>query len=186
MPDTLYDALYNGFKIKRVIHCNPLTLPLRAKEYISHDPKDAVFGALPYTRIAWPDASLVLSAYKAEQLTTVLAQASYIAHAHRHTQPSSRILILPNWQHSTYLARDLHSSDIQKLISIPYLHTQNTHKTPHNTRLNIYLVANEKALRLLDQDYVTHTLNAALSRILGQELQLINLNLNFTDPTHPT
>jgi hypothetical protein len=47
MPDTLYDALCNCFKIKRVLHCNPMTLPLRAKEYISHEPKDAVFGALP-------------------------------------------------------------------------------------------------------------------------------------------
>jgi hypothetical protein len=47
--DTLYDALRNCFKIKRVIHCNPMTLRLRAREYISHDPRGAVFGALPYT-----------------------------------------------------------------------------------------------------------------------------------------
>ena len=46
IPDALYDTLYNCFKIKRVIHCNPMTLPLRAKEYISHDPMDATFGAL--------------------------------------------------------------------------------------------------------------------------------------------
>jgi hypothetical protein len=46
IPDTLYDALYNCIKIKRVIHFNPVTLKLRAKEYISHDTKDAVFGAL--------------------------------------------------------------------------------------------------------------------------------------------
>ena len=54
----------------------------------------------------------------------------------------------------------------------------------HNTRFNIYLVANQKALRLLDQDYGTHTLHDALSRRLGQELQPIKLNLNLTDPTH--
>jgi hypothetical protein len=29
-----------------------MTLPLRAKEFISHDPRDAIFEALPYTKIA--------------------------------------------------------------------------------------------------------------------------------------
>ncbi len=62
-----------------------MTLSLRAKEYISHDPKDVTFGALPYTKTAWPDASLALPTYKAEHLTTVLEQALYSAHAHRHT-----------------------------------------------------------------------------------------------------
>jgi hypothetical protein len=46
IPDALYDTLCNCFKIKRVIHCNPMTLPLRAKEYVSHDTRDATFGAL--------------------------------------------------------------------------------------------------------------------------------------------
>ena len=73
-----------------------MTLPLRAKEYISHDPRDAIFGALPYTKTAWPDASLALPAYKAEHLTTALQHAMYSAHAHRNIQPSSHILILPN------------------------------------------------------------------------------------------
>jgi hypothetical protein len=64
IPDILYGAFCNCFKIKRVIHCIPMTLPPRAKEYISHDPKDAIFGALPYTETAWPDASLTLPAKK--------------------------------------------------------------------------------------------------------------------------
>jgi hypothetical protein len=137
-----------------------VTLPLRTKEYISHDPKDATFGVLPYTKTAWSDASLALPpAYKAEHITTALEQAVYNAHAHRHTQPSSHILILPNWQHSPYLARNLHSSYVQKLTSIPYLPTHNTKKHKNNTKLNIFLVANEKALRLLNQDYITHTLH---------------------------
>ena len=96
--------------------------------------------------------------YKAENLTTALEQALYNAHAHRHTQPSSHILILPNWQHSPYLARNLHSAYVQKLTSIPYLPTHNAKRLKNNTKLNIYLVANEKALRLLDPDYITHTL----------------------------
>ena len=73
-----------------------MTLPLIAKEYISHDPRDAVFGALTYTKTAWPDASLALPACKAKQLTTTLEHAVYSAHANRHIQPSSHILILPN------------------------------------------------------------------------------------------
>jgi len=103
-----------------------MTLPLRATDYISHDPNYEFFGALPYTKTAWPDAFLALPAYKAEQLATALEQALYIAHAHRHTHPSSHILILPNWQQSLYLARSLHSSYTQKLFSIPYLQHQNT------------------------------------------------------------
>ena len=105
-----------------------MTLPLRAKEYISQDPKDATFGALPYTKTAWPDASLALPTYTADVLTTSLEQALYNAHAHRHTQPSSHILVLPHWQHSPYLARNLHNSYIQKLTSIPYFPTHNAKK----------------------------------------------------------
>jgi hypothetical protein len=51
-------------------------------------------------------------------------------------------------------------------------------------RLNIYLVANEKALQLLDHDYVTRILHDTLSSLLGQGTPPINLNLNLTDPTH--
>jgi hypothetical protein len=161
-----------------------MTLPLRAKEYIYHDPRDATFGALPYTKTTWPDTSLALPSYKAEHLTTSLERALYSAHAHRHTQPSSHILILPNWQHSPYPARNLHSSYTQKLPSIPYLQAQTTQKHTHNTRLNIYLFANEKALRLLIQDYITHTLHETLPNLLGQNAQPITLNINLTDPIH--
>ena len=96
LPDTIYDALHNCFNIQRVIHCNPIILPLRAKEYLSHDPKDAAFGALPYTKSAWRGTTLALPEYKADKLKTALEQAIYSAHAHRHKSPSSKILILPN------------------------------------------------------------------------------------------
>jgi hypothetical protein len=72
IPDTLYDTLCNYFKIKRVIHCNPFILPLRENEYISHDPKDAIFGALTYTKTAWLNAFLALSDYKEDKLTIAL------------------------------------------------------------------------------------------------------------------
>ena len=158
-----------------------MTLLLRAKEYISHDPKDATFGALPYTKTAWPDASLALPTYKAEHLATALEQAVYSAHAHRRSQPSSHILILPDWQHSSYLARNLHSAYVQKLTSIPYLPTHNSKKHKNNTKLNIYLVANEKAPRLLNPNYITHTLHETLSSILGQDIQPITLTFNLKD-----
>ena len=50
IPDFIYDASNRCFNIQRVIHCNPINLPLRAKTYISHDPKDADFGAIPYAK----------------------------------------------------------------------------------------------------------------------------------------
>jgi hypothetical protein len=151
-----------------------MALPLRAIEYISHDPRDATFGALPYTKTAWPDASLALPAYKTEHLTTNREQALYSAHAHQHTQPSSHILILSNWQHSPYLARNLHSSYTQKLTSTPYLQPHNIQKHNHNPRLNIYLVANEKALRLLNHDYVTHPLQACTKPYLLYSAETLN------------
>ena len=45
--NVLYDALNNCFNIQRVIHCNPINRSLRAKTFISHDPKDTCFGAIP-------------------------------------------------------------------------------------------------------------------------------------------
>jgi hypothetical protein len=56
----LYDALHRWFNIQRVIHCSLINPPLRAKTYISHDPMDAGFGAIPYTKSAWPETSLAL------------------------------------------------------------------------------------------------------------------------------
>ena len=82
------------------------------------------------------------------------------------------------------MARNLHSSYAQKLTSIPYLQTQITQKHTHNTRLNIYLVANEKALRLLNQDYITHAVHETLSTLLNRVTQPITLNHNLKDPTY--
>ena len=132
IPDTLYVTLHHCFNISRVIHCNPVNLPLRAKEYISHDTLDSIFGAMPYTRSAWLDTSLALSDYIDGILTRALEQALYSAYAHLHTHPSSHILIFSNWEHTSYLARNLHSSYAQKLTSIPYqpptATTHDTHK----------------------------------------------------------
>jgi hypothetical protein len=120
IPDAIYDALHTCFNIQWVKHFNPIILPLRAKIYISHDPQDAVFGALPYTRSAWPGTSLALLEYKAGILKTALEQAIYNAHAHRHTAPSSHILILPNWINTPFLSTNLRKPYSQKLTSIPF------------------------------------------------------------------
>jgi hypothetical protein len=42
---------------------------MRAKKYVSHDPRDAVLGAIPYTKTGWLDDFLALPTYKAEQPT---------------------------------------------------------------------------------------------------------------------
>jgi hypothetical protein len=68
LPDTIYDALHTCFNIQRVIHCNPINLPLRDEIYIPHDPQDIAFGALPYTRSACPGTSLALPEYKADKM----------------------------------------------------------------------------------------------------------------------
>ncbi len=72
IPDTLCDALNQCFDIRRFIHCNPINLPLRAKTYNSHDPKDICFGAKPYTHTAWPGTSLALPEYTPDKLKQAL------------------------------------------------------------------------------------------------------------------
>ena len=42
----------------------------------------------------------------------------------------------------------------------------------------------KKTLRLLNHHYITHTLHETLSKLLGQDTQLITLNINLNDPTH--
>ena len=183
IPDTLYDALHQCFNIQRVIHCNPINLPLRAKTYISHDPRDTRFSATPYTHTAWPGTSLAIPEYTPYRLKQALEQAIYSAHAHRHTSPSSQVLILPNWEHSPYLARNLHSTYAQKLTSIPYYPIYNKQPNTSKPKLNIYLIANEKALALLNQQQISITLQQALTTLTGKALP-INLNLQKKDPKH--
>jgi hypothetical protein len=184
LPDTIYDALHTCFNIQRVIHCNPVILPLRAEKYISHDPEDAAFAALPYTKSAWRGTSLALPKYKAGKLKTALEQAIYSAHAHRHTSPSSQLIILPNWIHTPYLARNLHKSHTQKLTYIPFRPISTAPLQKCNPKLNIYLVANEKALSILDQPKMLHTLREEFTKIEGAKTSAISLILTMKDPQH--
>ena len=183
IPDTLYDALHQCFDIQRVIHCNPINLPLRAKTYISHDTRDTHFGATPYTRTAWPSTSLALPDYTPHRMKQALEQAIYSAHAHRHTSPSSHILILPNWEHSPYLARNLHTTYAQKITSIPYYPIYSKQPNNNKPKLNIYLIANEKALSLLNHQHILATLRPVLTTITGKPAH-ITINLTKKDPQH--
>jgi hypothetical protein len=93
---TLYDTLYKCLKITLVLHCDPIALLLRAKQYISHDPLDLEFVATPYSNTAWSNTSLAIPDYTSDKLTIALEQGLYNAHAHRHTRSNNHILILPD------------------------------------------------------------------------------------------
>jgi hypothetical protein len=182
IPDTLYDALHQCFNIQIVIHCNPINLPLRAKTYISHDTKDTRFGAIPYTPTAWPGKSLSLPDYTPSKLRQALEHAIYSAHAYIHTSPSSHILLLPDWEHSPYLARKLHTSYAQKIASIPYHPLRNKPPNISKPKLNVCLVACEKALALLNHLEITNTLREAITKLAGQKTPSITLNIHKKDP----
>jgi hypothetical protein len=112
-----------------------------------------------------------------------LEQAIYSAHAHRHTSPSSHILILPNWEHSPYLARNLHTSYAQKITSIPYYPIYSKQPNNNKPKLNIYLIANEKALSLLNHQHILATLRSVLNNITGK---LAHITINLQKKTHNT
>jgi hypothetical protein len=112
-----------------------------------------------------------------------LEQAIYSAHAHRHTSPSSHILILPNWEHSPYLARNLHTSYAQNITSIPYYPIYSKQPNHNKPKLNIYLIANEKALALLNHQQILDTLRPVLNNITGKPAH-ITINLQKKDPQH--
>ena len=158
--DILYDAFHRCFNIQRVINCNPINLPIRANTYISHDPMDVDFGAIPYTKSAWPRTSLALPDYTVCKLKQALEQALYIAHAHRHTSPSIHILLLPNWEQNPYLAPNLHTSYVKNLTSIPYYPTSTPTPNTRRPKLITYLVSNER----LSPYWTAHTFSLHYGR----------------------
>jgi hypothetical protein len=54
----------------------------------------------------------------------------------------------------------------------------------HASKLNIHLVANERALNLLDHDYIVHAMQNTITNILGRDALPISLNLQLSPP-HP-
>ncbi len=87
-------------------------------------------------------------------------------HTHKDTQPGASILILPDWKHTPYLTRNLHTIYIKKMVKLPHTHTAvGTHPRKYN--LNIYIVGNSKALTLLEPHSIQHTMNTALIQTYG-------------------
>ncbi len=80
------------------------------------------------------------------------------------TQSSATILILPDWKHTPYLARNLHTNYIQQIVTLPHTHTT-TGTHPRKYKLNIYIVANSKALTLLEPHYIPQTITTTLTQI---------------------
>ena len=67
--------------------------------------------------------TLSLPEFKPNKLTNALEQAIYSAHTHKDTQSSASILILPEWKHTPYLARNLHTNYIPKIVILTHTHT---------------------------------------------------------------
>jgi hypothetical protein len=162
IPDRLYDTLHDCFQIDRVLHCGPYNLPIRANIYYSEDPYHQIFSAKPLTNTAWTGMTLSLPEFQPDKLTKALEQAIYSAHTHKDSSPSATILILPDWKHTPYLSRNLHTNYVQKIATVPHTPTSHgTSKTKYN--LNIYLVANSKALSTLDPHTIYDKLRSTLT-----------------------
>lgn len=181
LPDCLCTVLNTLFGIHRVLDCNPMNLPLPATEYYTRDTKDACFGAGYNTDTPWQGTSLSIPEHKAQNLTKALEQALYSAHPHRCTAPSFTILLLPAWQHTPYLARNLHTRHIQKITSIP-LHPPSELASTKTYNINIYLVANPKALSIINVTQVVTQLAAGIREIYNTTPDHISIHTDRQDP----
>jgi len=172
--------LHNCFHIDRILHCNPYNLPLRAQTYYSEDPNHKLFSAEPLTNTAWTGVTLSLPEFQPDKLTKALEQAIYSAHTHKNSHPSATILILPEWKHTPYLARNLHTKYIQKIVTLPHTHTT-IGNPPGKYNLNIYLVANQKALNLIEPNTTQQTMNIALTQAYGHTINTKLIDTNTPD-----
>ncbi len=117
VPNKLYDTLDACFDIDRIQHCNPHNL--RDQTYYSEDPLNNILLSEPLTDIAWTGTSMSLPEFHPNKLTTAMEQAIYSVHTTRNHTPSLTILILPDWKHTPYLARNLHTNYVQHIATIP-------------------------------------------------------------------
>jgi hypothetical protein len=119
--------------------------------------------------------TLSLTEFQPKNLTTTLEQAVYIAHSNKESNSSATILILPNCKYTPYLANNLHTSYVKKVATFPYSHTsQGTHPSKYN--LDVYIIANSKALTLLDVDNIQTTLNEAPTQAYDQRLRTTQID----------
>jgi hypothetical protein len=112
--------------------------------YCLEDPLNAVFSSEPLTNTSWTGTSLSLLEFQDEKLTATLEKAICSAHTHKNNNPSLTILILSDWKHTPYFARNLHTAYVKNCHSTTYTHQKPTPVLKYN--LHVYLVANSKAL----------------------------------------
>jgi hypothetical protein len=77
----------------------------------------------------------------------------------------------------------LHTNYIQKNVTLPHTHTtKGTQARKYN--LNIYIVANLKALTLLEPHSIQHTMNIALTQAYGHTVQTTLIDTTIIDATN--
>ena len=106
LNQNLLDSLLEAFDAKRILHTNPLLVPItdRTVQYHSPHPKDNVFSALPDCELyVWTGTSVSIPQDEPHQADRALSHAIYSAHATRDTSPSCTVLVLPDRPHSSYL-----------------------------------------------------------------------------------
>ena len=106
----------------------------------------------------------------------------YSAHHHKRKSPSATLLTLPSWRHTPYLSRNLQTNYAQKLTSIPYYpRSELARDTKYD--LDIYLVANQKALTAIDPNQVQTHLENAIRQTYGALHSKITITTTRPDPT---
>ena len=104
---------------------------------------------------------------------------------HIDTQPLAATYSSSPTRHTPHTLRETSTNPILKTYLHPLppsLHSPTTKK--RIPKSNIYLVAKEKALAILDQTTIRHTLREALTKLVGTKPPHISLNLLMTDPQH--
>jgi hypothetical protein len=77
----------------------------------------------------------------------------------------------------------MHTSYVHKLKSIPYTPQDDTQNAPRKYKLNIYYVANEKALALFHPNNIKH-LRDTLTQTYGSTHKFTPPNLKKKDASH--
>ena len=84
LNQNLLDSLLEAFDAKRILHTNPLLVPItdRTVQYHSPHPKDNVFSALPNCELhVWTGNSVSIPQDEPHQADRALSHAIYSAHA---------------------------------------------------------------------------------------------------------
>ena len=180
IPDSLYDALNASFPFDRIVHCTPLNAPTTARCHLYSDsPSASTFNMLPLTDQFWPGTTLSIPHQTPESLRKALEQAIYSAHQQKRHAPSATVLILPHWTHTPYMSKHLLGSKyVHKIMTVPAstLRASTTDIPPappsRGKHINIYLVANSRALARLTPTQIIPTLANTARSLYGTSIQV--------------